>query len=75
MIVSIWVFLILGEPVEQYHGTPYVQMTCPAFVHDTDHARQELEESMRKRFNEAYPGCTVADSGWYRQSVEVMGRG
>lgn len=75
MIISIWVFLILGEPVEQYHGTPYVQMTCPAFVHDTDHVRTALEQSARERFEHMYPGQVVADSGWHKQEIRVMGDG
>jgi hypothetical protein len=75
MIVSIWVFFMLGEPSETAHGTPYVQASTPAFVHDTKHAREALEETMAERFHHDFPGVAVVESGWRRQEVKVMGDG
>jgi hypothetical protein len=71
MIISIWVFFMIGEPSESAHGTPYVQATAPAFVHDTEHARAALEGAMAEKFRHDFPGVAVVESGWNRQSVEV----
>lgn len=71
MILSIWVFFILGDPAPA--GTAYVQATAPAFVHDTEHARQALEEAMEERFHDCYPDVAICERGWCRQDVRVMG--
>ena len=41
MIVSIWVFCLLGEPLAGEHGTPYVQHTASPFEHD--YAPEQVE--------------------------------
>ena len=71
MIVSIWVYFLLGEPLAGEQGTPYVQVTAPAFVHDTDGPRAALEKKMNKRFHQDFPGHVVIDGGWVRQRVQV----
>lgn len=71
MIVSIWVFLILGEPVDGHPGTPYVQAVAPAYVHD--HYPERVEAACAKEFHRLYPDACVCDSGWHIQEVKVMG--
>jgi hypothetical protein len=75
MIVSIWVFCLIGEPVEQQHGTPYVQITASGLDHDRGSIRQQIEARAWEKFHEDFPGVTVMiEEGWRRQPVEVMGR-
>jgi hypothetical protein len=71
MIVSIWVFLILG--VQEDQGTVYVQQTASAYAHDHQDLRESVEERCRLEFDRKYPGHTIEDSGWHRQEVRVMG--
>jgi hypothetical protein len=73
VILSIWVYFMVGDPTPAEPGIAYVQATCPAFVHDTDHAREALEQAMQERFEHDYPGHLVAECGWRRQEVKVMG--
>jgi hypothetical protein len=69
MIVSIWVFMVLG--VQEDQGTAYVQHTASAHQHD--YAPEKVERETCIEFEEKYPGHVVAESGWHRQSVKVMG--
>lgn len=71
MIVSLWVFFLLGDPLAEDHGTPYVQATASAWEHDRCPA--EVEHWAYKQFHERYPGHAICDSGWCRQQVQVMG--
>lgn len=73
MILSIWVFFIVGDPFASEHGTPYIQMTAPASVHASQDASALVEETCRSKFERRYPGHVVCDSGWCQQSVQVMG--
>lgn len=73
MIVSIWVFLIMGEPMADHPGTPYVQATASSHTHDYAPAREELEEACENRFHLLYPEACICESGWHRQEVRVMG--
>lgn len=73
MIVSIWVFLILGEPVAGYPGTPYVQATASDHTHDYAPARELVEADCEHRFHEMFPDACICESGWQRQKVRVMG--
>lgn len=71
MIVSIWVFFMLGDANNaDEHRTAYVQRTCGSFAHRR--TPTAIEELCANDFHERYPGYTVTDSGWKRQSVEVM---
>lgn len=72
MIVSIWVFLIMGEPVADHPGTPYVQATASPFEHDS--APEQVEAECERQFHELYPEACICDSGWHRQQVTVMGQ-
>lgn len=69
MIVSIWVFMILG--VQEDQGTVYVQREVSSYLHDR--TPETVEREVEKEFHKRYPGHTVEDSGWHRQSVKVMG--
>jgi hypothetical protein len=74
MIVSIWVFALLGEPVAAEHGTPYVQVTASALDHDRGTIREQIEARAWEKFHHDFPGVTVmVDEGWRRQDVRVMG--
>lgn len=70
MIVSIWVFCMLGEQVAQ-QGTPYVQIVASPYMHDV--RPDVVEHDCAAEFAAKYPGCTVCESGWHRQDVQVMG--
>jgi hypothetical protein len=72
MIVSIWVFFMLGEPTVTEPGTPYVQVVVPAWEHD--HQAAQVEQDCAKKFQAKYPGHPVCDSGWCCQPVKVMGQ-
>lgn len=72
MIVSIWVFFLLGEPLAGEHGTPYVQQTASPFEHD--YAPEQVEADVLQAFHNTYPGHVAVDGGWARQSVQVMGQ-
>lgn len=71
MIISIWVFFMLGEPVEQDHGTAYVQIEASRYMHDV--RPDVVEHDCAELFHNKYPGIAVCDSGWCKQSVRVMG--
>lgn len=71
MIVSIWVFFMLGDPFATEHGTPYVQRTASSIVHDMEPARELVEETAHQEFASRYPGHVVTDSGWRKQDVTV----
>ena len=73
MIVSIWVFFLMGDPLAHEHGIPYVQHTAPEPVHATAWRREDFEQECRAEFEGKYPGHVVCDSGWCKQKVEVMG--
>lgn len=73
MIVSIWVFFMLGDPFASEHGTPYVQRTASRIVHDLEPARELVEESAHQEFERRYPGHVVTDSGWKPTYIKVMG--
>ena len=75
MILSIWVFFIVGDPLASDHGIPYVQQTVPASVHASHDASYLVEETCRSKFERLYPGHHVCDSGWCQQEVRVMGDG
>ena len=75
MIISIWVFTLLGEPIEPQHGTPYAQVTASALDHDRGQIRHAIEARAWDKFHHDFPGVTVmVEEGWRRQPVEVMGR-
>lgn len=71
MIVSIWVFFLMGDSLTQEHGTPYVQHTAPEPVHATAWRRADFESECYQEFHAKYPGHVVCDSGWCKQQVEV----
>jgi len=71
MIVSIWVFFMLGEPSLDHPGTSYVQTTASPWEHERE--PEVVEHRCADAFHAKYPGVTVCDSGWCKQSVQVMG--
>lgn len=71
MILSIWVYFLLGDPMASEHGTPYVQVEAPAIVHDSQPMREKLEDRCRRRFEADFPGHVVRDWGWRKQEVTV----
>ena len=72
MIVSIWVFFMLGDSLAQSeHRTAYVQVTASQTQHD--YAPEGFEQACEEEFHELYPSYVVCDSGWCRQQVTVMG--
>lgn len=73
MIVSIWVFFMLGDPTPAEPGIAYVQQTAPAWQHDND--PELVEEWCKAEYAQKYPGHPVCECGWRRQEVKVMGDG
>jgi hypothetical protein len=73
MIVSIWVFFLLGDPLSSDHGTPYVQFEASQSWHDDANRRELIEHRCHEIYDATYPGHPVCDSGWCRQEVKVMG--
>lgn len=71
MIVSIWVFLILGYDTPDHPGAPYVQATASPFEHD--YQPEQVEEACERQFHLLYPTACICESGWHRQEVRVMG--
>ena len=72
MIVSIWVFFMLGDSLEQAeHRTAYVQVTASQTQHI--YAPEQFENACAEEFHQLYPDYVVCESGWHRQQVQVMG--
>lgn len=71
MILSIWVFFILGDPTPDEPGTAYVQHTASPFEHD--YAPELVESDTWGEYYAKYPGHRVNESGWRKQEVTVMG--
>lgn len=71
MIVSIWVFFMLGDPTPSEPGTAYVQVTASPWEHD--YAPETTEQACAAEFAVKYPGHPVCECGWSRQEVKVMG--
>jgi len=71
MMVSIWVYFLLGDPLAGEHGTPYVQHTASEIVHSRPELRERLEARTHEEFDHNYPGHYVCDGGWCKQQVEV----
>lgn len=71
MILSIWVFFMVGDPTPAEPGIAYVQQTAPAWQHAND--PELVEEWCAKEFATRYPGHVVCECGWRQQSVKVMG--
>lgn len=71
MILSIWVYFMVGDPTPAEPGIAYVQATASPFEHDRDPAL--VEEGCAQEFAAKYPGHTVCECGWRRQEVKVMG--
>lgn len=70
MIVSIWVFFMVGDALSaDEHRTAYVQQTAPTWQHDR--YPYEVEDACAAEFHRLYPDCVVCDSGWCRQEVKV----
>jgi len=75
VIISIWVFFLLGEPqAAAEHGTPYTQVTASALEHDRSVIREQIEARAHEKFHHDYPGHYVCDGGWVRQKVQVNGQ-
>lgn len=74
MRVAIWIFVLMGEPDQQQHGTPYIQVTASGLDHDRGSIREQIEARAWERFHHDFPGVTVmVEEGWRRQDVRVMG--
>jgi hypothetical protein len=71
MIVSIWVYFLLGDTLAGEQGTPYVQHTASEIVHSRPEQRDRVEAQTRAEFNRNYPGHSVCEGGWCKQKVEV----
>jgi len=71
MIVSIWVFFMLGEPTLTEPGTPYVQIVSSPYMHDV--RPDVVERDCAQEYAAKYGSHPVCDCGWRRQEVTVMG--
>lgn len=73
MIVTIWVFFMLGDPTPSEPGLAYVQQTASAYAHDHEDLRVGVEATCKKQFHRKYPSHQITECGWKRQEVRVMG--
>lgn len=73
MILSIWVFFLLGDPLPGEAGIAYTQVTASAHDHDRSPIREQVEARAWEKFRHDYPGHAVCDGGWCKQRVEVAG--
>lgn len=73
MIISVWVFFMLGEPTPSEPGTAYVQYEAKPWMHDKQ--PEVIEAACRKEYAEKYRTHPVYESGWKRQEIKVMGDG
>ena len=71
MIISIWVFTLLGEPIEPQHGTPYAQVTASALDHDRGQIREQIEARAWEKFHRDFPGVTVHDPVYIEDGVSI----
>ena len=71
MIVSLWVFFMLGDPTPAEPGTPYVQITASPREHDQ--IPEWVEQACAVQFAAKYSGHLVCECGWRQQEVKVMG--
>lgn len=69
--VFIWVYFLIGDPMNGEQGTPYVQVTASQLDHDTAHTRDAIEHQVHEDFEHNYPGHPVCDGGWCKQEVKV----
>ena len=72
MILSIWVFFVLGDSLVPGEPPAYEQVTTSAYVHRVNPGI--VQEECEEMFHEKHPHHVVCDSGWCQQSVQVMGR-
>lgn len=71
MMLSIWVFFLLGDPLPGEKGIAYTQVTASATDHDRGQIREQIEARALERFHHDYPGHAICDGGWCRQEVKV----
>lgn len=69
MIISIWVFFLLGDSLADNEGPAYTQVTASRIVHD--HTPEKVEEQCLSQFHERYPHHVICDGGWVQQKVHV----
>lgn len=69
--VFIWVYFLIGDPMNGEQGTPYVQIETSRYYHETSRLRDEIEQRAHRDFEHNYPGHPVCDGGWCRQEVKV----
>lgn len=72
MMLTIWVFALMGQPLAGDHGTPYVQVTASDTAHSTPRMREAIEKECRTKFVHDFPGRAIScECGWAQQKVEV----
>lgn len=71
MILSIWVFFMLGDPTPTEPGIAYVQIAASPYMHDV--RPDVVERDCAAEYAAKYPGHPVCECGWRRQEVKVMG--
>lgn len=70
MIISVWVFFMLGDSLVPGEAPAYEQQVVSRYTHDYGPGR--VEEECARDFHEKHPHHVVCDSGWCQQSVRVM---
>lgn len=69
MILSIWVYFMVGDPTPAEPGIAYVQATASVLEHDR--APERVETRCAQEFAVKYPGHEVCECGWRQQTVQV----
>lgn len=71
MIVSIWVFFMVGDSLIAGEPPAYEQQVVSGIAHDR--APECIEAACVRDFHVKHPHHVICDSGWCRQEVKVMG--
>lgn len=69
MILSIWVFFVLGDSLVPGESPAYEQVEVSRIAHS--HAAESIEASCRREFGLKHPHHVICDSGWCQQKVKV----
>jgi hypothetical protein len=71
-MLEIWVYALIGQPKQQDHGTPYVQVTASERAHSNPKEREALERACLETFKHNYPGRAIScECGWAKQEIKV----
>lgn len=69
MMLSLWVFFLVGDSLVEGEAPAYEQQISSAHAHRV--SPRTIEAACRRKFAERHPHHIICDSGWCRQEVKV----